>query len=427
MLMPMRFFENAPLSPLCLDEEKYKPERDMNLFTNKGSIIVNFKVNKATIDKRDSFSKLQIEKIYKKLEDIKRDSLSTLKKISITGISSPEGNYNWNKELSQLRSEYVLSEITKKVSIDPQLVEIEASSYVSKWEDLVPELEKEGFKHILDFKNIIRENDNEHLIYKAVRKKSYYRSKEFKKALSNLRKVDYQIENTIFRTMTDDEVLEAYNNKEHLSRYQYYRLIRQTKDSTQRLNYTKEAYSKYPKFLLAANMIACAYIKDKDSTDLKILEKFIKSSSPQEILYNQTLMYLKSHDYNKAKENYNLLKKTGYEDKYLSAVISAYIGDYEKAYEYYKDKECVNKLVLLMAMNKDNEAYQLASVLMEKDNALSIYMLAACENRIDMIDAAMNSLEMAVKIDPRYKEIARLDADLVDIYKILYGKEETDK
>ena len=118
--------------------------------------------------------------------------------------------------------------------------------------------------------------------------------------LPKLRKVQYTYGYSIFRSLTDEEIMQLYKkDPKELTRFEYYRMIATAKTPDEKERYCKEALELYDNFTYAANELAVLNIQ-KDTPDSKILEPFVSKSAPVELLSNQAIALLHEGKYTKA-------------------------------------------------------------------------------------------------------------------------------
>ena len=89
-------------------------------------------------------------------------------------------------------------------------------------------------------------------------------------------------------------------------------------------------------------------------------------------------------------------------------------GNYQEALNRYAKDGGINEVVLLLALKRNEEAWEKAKLL-PADSAKAEYLKAVAANRLDRIMDAMNHLENAFELDPSLKEIAKADGDIMDL------------
>lgn len=416
---PLRFFEYN-FKPFEIDESPYIPEPDMNLFEDKGSMSIQFRLNSAQIDEHDPESLLSISSIIKKLNNLENDTLATLKRIQINGVASPEGNYAVNSRLSNARSKFILKKVSSE--IDPEYlkyIEVKHTARIALWEELIPLMEADNSPYLKDFQSLLKKYpDTDYRFVRAVQSKPYYYKVLRKTYLPQLRRTDYQIEYTKFRTMTVDEVKQARikfqkDSLEEISRYNYYQLLEEKNDES----LLKESLEHYPKFLLAAIRLSKIQF-DKNQYDTTTFNPFVNPKLDDKILYNHTITCLNNFSLDKALYAFDYIKEKS-SFPYMNAIMNVLKGDYDAAYPYMEKIGGFNKVLVLLAMNKNKDALSEIKKIDKGDNAKILYVLAICENRLGKLNNALSAIRQALELDPSLREVLKVDADLSDLINII--------
>lgn len=421
---PLRFFEYN-LEAKIIDDSKYIPEPDMNLFEDRGSLSVQFRINSAQINEKDPESLLSIKKIVDKLNVLEKDTLSTLKRIQIDGVASPEGNLKTNSKLAAARSKFILEKVSSEINPEYlKYIDVKYTSRVAKWEEILPLMESDNSPYLEDFVSLLNKYpERDYRFVRALKSRKYYRSVMVNNYLPRLRRTDYQIEYTKFRTMTLAEVKTTRtkyqkDSLEDISRYNYYQLLEEPlNDTISKESLLKESLEHYPKFLLAAIRLSKIQFARHDY-DTSVFQSFVNPDLEDAILYNQTLAFLNKFSLEKAVQTFEFVKqKENYQ--YLTAIIDVLTGDYAAAYPYLDMMGPFNQVLIYLAMNKNKEALELIKQIDKGDNARILYVLAICENRLGNLNNALNALRQAVELDPSLREVLKVDADLLDLINIL--------
>jgi tetratricopeptide (TPR) repeat protein len=245
--------------------------------------------------------------------------------------------------------------------------------------------------------------------------------------LPRLRRVEYLINHTVFRNLTVPEIWDRFREgKEEVSRYEYWKLIESCEDSLQKVEMERLALKEYPNFTLIANREAVR-LHNTDSVDLKVLEPVTNPYAPLEILYNQSLMALKSGDVDLADSLMSYIP-TVPETSYLKAIVNTLTGDYDEAYPYIASMGGLNEVLIRLCQGRNKEADAKMTVMLEDqsnwDKAEIWYVKAICANRLEDLNWAIDALMQAITLDPKLEEIARLDSDVMDIMDIIKPVEE---
>ena len=378
---PLRFLEYK-FSAFSLTDEKYLPKPVMQLRDTKG---------------------------------IETNPDASLKSFHITGVASPDGSYATNLRLAKLRTDKALERILAQ--LDPEtrkLLEVKSDASVASWKEVAELLKKNSKPELAkEVEDLIKQ-------YAATpyRLNGVLKSKPFYKELAatylpKLRKVQYTYGYSIFRSLTDDEIRELYRkNPKQLTRFEYYRMITTAKTPDEREKYCREALELYDNFTYAANELAVATIQ-KDTPDSRILEPFVSKSAPAELLSNQAIALLHEGKYTKADSVLTLVPEEAVSED-LQAIVQALAGYYNDAFEKVAATSPFNEVVMLLAMKKNQEAWDKIST-MDVETAREYYIKAIAANRLEKIGDAIMSIEKALELDPSLLEVAKVDGDIIDL------------
>lgn len=421
---PLRFLEYN-IDPMDLTDTTLIPKPEMKLLMDAGVSKINFVLGKVKVDENDPESLQNIATIKEKIQAIINNPYATLKSIEIMGYASPEGTYKQNLSLAKQRTELILKELAS--SLTPtvaQYVTLTSNSVVEPWSkvaDLLRESEPELAAYIDQY--VERYDDNHDKIVPHMRKHNKYRSLLLKETLPSLRKVEYTLNYSEFRKLTDLEIWDRYRAKnEEISRYEYWRLIDTSPDSLARYTMISEALEHYPNFTYVANDLAVKLL-GQDSVNLDILGPSLKmKDTPEPVIYNQSLMALGARDLKLADSLARCLP-TNERTVYLKSIAAALAGDYEAAYPMFSERGGLNEILLLLCMDRNATALAKCEELMTypeySNNAKFWYIHAVCANRTDDVFTAMISLDMALNMDPSLEELARVDGDIMDVVELI--------
>ncbi len=425
---PLRFFRYDIL-PLELNDTSLIPKPRLELISSKGVSKVNFLVGKAVIDENDSTSVAELKAVNSRVDSILANRFASLRGVSVTGYASPEGNYSSNLVLARKRTALILDKITRTIpkSIKDGL-RMEHNSVVQPWSEVARLMENDSLPEAAKVRlAVIKHMDDFPRCQSVIRRMPEYATLISRKYLPRLRKVEYEIDYSVFRTLTDAEIQEKYDSgSRDLTRHEWWRLIETAPDDSTRIAIERLALKFYPDFTLIANREAVRMIKAR-TPDLKVLAPCVKEGCPFEVTFNHALACLAGGEVKQA----DSLVQTLPADprlELLQAVVDVENGWFEKAYPMFASMGGLNEVLLLMCLKRNKEAYEAAAHLLEepenKKDPQVWYILAACANRLDDLGTAMDALQCAVTLDPSLKEIARVDSDVMDIMDILEPEEK---
>lgn len=411
---PLRFLEYK-FSAFNLTDEKYLPKPMMQLRDTKGVVNLTFLVGKAELDDENPQNQVEIDRLNKELHGIETNPDASLKSFHITGVASPDGSYQANLRLAKRRTDKALERILSQ--LDPEtrkLLEVKSDASVASWNEVVELLKKDSKLELAEeLEGLIKNNgDDSSELNRTLRYKPFYKEISAN-YLPKLRKVQYTYGYSIFRYLTDKEIKELYaKNPQDLSRYEYYRMITMAKDSVEKEKYALEALQLYNNFTYAANELAVIRIKN-DKPDSKILEPFVSKSAPVEVLSNQAIALMYEGKYTKADSVLSLAPDAALSED-LEAIVQAMAGYYDDAFEKVAATSPFNEVVMLLAMKRNQEAWDKIST-MSIETAREYYVKAIAANRLEKVGDAIMSIEKALELDPSLLEIARVDGDIIDL------------
>lgn len=427
---PLRFLDYH-IDPLPLNDTSLIPKPEMKLVAEKGVSRIGFVIGKADIDKKNPQNEIEMNAIKDKIAAIIGNRFSTLNGIEVIGYASPDGTYRSNALLAQRRTDVVLDEIVASLPEDvKEYVNLSSMSVVEPWSRVAEMMSEDSLEIAAKVHEIVEKYGNDYVNTQThVRRLPEYKSVISPDYLPRLRRVEYQINHTVFRNLTVPEIWDRFREgKEEISRYEYWKLIESCEDSLQKVDMERLALKEYPNFTLIANREAYR-LHQKDSVDLKVLEPVTNPYAPLEILYNQSLMALKSGDVDMADSLMSYIPTTP-ETSYLKAIVNTLNGDYDEAYPYIASMGGLNEVLILLCQGRNKDADAKMTVLLEDQSNWSRpeiwYVKAICANRLEDLNWAIEALNQAITLDPKLEEIARLDSDVMDIMDIIKPKEEED-
>ena len=424
---PLRFLDYH-IEPLELNDTTLIPKPEMKLVAEKGVSRIGFLIGKAIIDKKTPQNIEEMNAIKEKIAKVLADRFSTLNGIEVVGYASPDGKYRTNANLAQARTDVVLKEIVSSLPEEVlRFVNLNSMSVVETWSKVAELMEQDSLELAGKVREIITANGNDYVKTEAaLRRIPQYKSIISNDYLPKLRKVEYQINHTVFRMLTVPEIWDRYyEGKEEISRYEYWKLIESSPDSLTRIKMERQALKDYPNFTLVANREAVRLHK-ADSVNMTLLEPCVDRYAPLEVIYNQTLMALKDHNVDLADSLMRYMPTTP-QNSYLKSIINTLNGNYAEAYPYIASKGGLNEILILLCMGRNKDADAKINVLLEDKSNWSNpniwYVKAICANRLEELNWAVEALTQAINLNPKLEEIARLDSDVMDIIDIIRPKE----
>lgn len=427
---PLRFLEYS-LVGIDLNDPKYIPPKDQaEPRASKGKLRLNFGKGESTLNIQDSINRQSLEKMERDMRAITSNPDASLYDITIMGTASPDGPYSLNKNLAEGRMKSALNEIMKFFSPEERKkIGQKFEARVATWEEVVELLRRDTLNNEADqIEAIIQKHKSMDEQGRAIKNLDFYQML-LDKYLPKLRRVEYVLNYTIYRELTDEEIKEQYKKDyKLLSNYQMYRLFSTETDEQQREEYLTKAIEKAPRFVLAANQLAVLKIK-KGQPDAELLKNHLNKSNypdkkvPYAVRLNHTIALLHNKQYEAADSLRNYLDAKQPETRMVKAVCDAFLGYYDEAYPVLAETGDHNKALMLLAMERDQEALNAAQNLQE-DKAISHYILAVCLKRNNKLNDAEVEIQKAVQMDPSLRAIAENDSDLNSLTFIRGDKQE---
>lgn len=414
LVNPLRFFEYK-LKAKDITDERYFPKPELQLRNDRGEVELSFLPGKADINDRDPKNASELAKLRERLSSIETNPDAKLQTFSILGVSSPEGPHDKNLVLAKKRMDLAVNRILSHLNKETlDFLKIQTGSKVETWQTAIEMMRRDSlFGQAQDLQNIVNKySDSPDKQWRAIIRLPYYRSVIVPHYLPLMRRVEYNFDYSIYRFLTDAEIKELYlKDYKQLSRHEFWRMFEIAESDEEKETIYKQALEVYPKFMLAANNLSALYI-NQGRPDDSILESFISKDAPEEVLTNQAVALLSNWKYEKADSVVSLIPD-GVSSEYLKSVTRALNGNYEEALATFGQEGGINEVVLLLALKRNDEAWEKAQNLPE--TARSEYVKAIAANRLDKVMDAINHIEKAFELDPSLRDVAKVDADVMDL------------
>ncbi|MEG0949664.1 MAG: carboxypeptidase-like regulatory domain-containing protein [Bacteroidales bacterium] len=411
---PLRFFDYE-LPSSVLDESSLIPKPALQLRSDKGEVELVFLPNKSDIDLSIPKNVSEIDRMKSRLDAIERDPNSNLQSFEVFGVASPDGIHQHNEKLAKVRMNSAANTILGQLSQETrQFLKIKTDASVASWTDVVALMRKDSLAEAEEVQSIIDKYPKDiDFQGRQIKRLPFYQSLISPVYLPKLRRVAYQFEYSVFRSLNNDEIRSLYSSDPgQLTRYEFYRMFEMTQDTAKLRVLYNQSLNLFPKFLLAANRLAVLNLSQNCPND-SILEPFINKKAPQAVLMNQVMTLLKMRLYTRANELLAMIPLTP-ESEELHGIVGIFNGDFELGYEHIAEKGGINEVLLLLAMKRNEEAYKKAELL-PSDIAVNEYIKAVAANRLDKVGNAIMYLENAFMLDPHLREVASIDGDVNDL------------
>ena len=423
---PLRLLEYN-LEGCNLTDPIFIPQKDQpQPRESEGEIRLQFEKGKTELDILDSLNRQELANMERDMRSITSNPDATLRSITIMGTSSPDGPYSLNMNLAKGRMQSALDEIMKFFSPEEQRkIDRSSEARVATWEEVVELLRRDSLNSEADqIEEIIRKHKGIDNQGRAIKGLPFYQ-KLLDEYLPQLRRVQYKLDYTIYRNLTDEEIKERYKEDyKQLTVYEMYRLFSTETDEQKLEEYLTRALENNPAYFLAANQLAVLKIK-KGQPDPELLKDYVDKKRyrgyrgqftgkkiPHAIVVNHMIALLKTNEAEAADTLRQYLDPAQPETRMIRAISDAYMGYYEEAYPVLAETGVRNKIILLLAMEKNyDEALELAKTL-PSEEAISHYILAICHKRKGNLGDVEIELAKAIRMDPSLRAMAENDADL---------------
>lgn len=420
---PMRFFD-PKIAARHIADKKYLPRPKKQMRGDQGQVNLTFIVNTANIDYSVPENAVELNKMREKLRTIENDAGSEFTSFSVTGISSPEGLYAGNLRLAQRRTQTAKETIFG--FLDPITVmalkdSITTGARVESWEQVAKLMEKdslsaEGIREVAE-----KYPGNLDAQYAQISRLPEYQRDIKEKYLKLLRRVEYSYKYSVLRQLNDTEIEQIYKrNYKDLAQYEFWRMLVNARTKSEKEKICRQALEVYPDFMFIANELAVILI-EKGEPDASLLKPFANTLAPLELLCNHIIALLHEREYEQVNTIASLLPKSPVTEDIL-AISKGFSGNYQDAYDYFKPQGGTNEVVLLLALRRDEEAFDKAVEL--PDDTLVYYLRATAANRLEKLTEASVYLKRAISGDSKYRDIARNDGDLADLLQQMEANEK---
>lgn len=426
IINPLRFLQFAENTMPMGDE--YAPAKELVLREEAGNIELSFEVRSSNINLALGNNQSEIDKIQSRLKQIESAPGSALQSLEMYGSASPDGVYSSNKRLAKSRLKSAMDLVLSQLQAETRnQMLLSAEAGVVEWSAVVELMEKDGMAdETKKMRYWLRKYaDDKDLQSSAMRYLPFYKVIT-DKYLPTFRKVDYKFTYSINRELSDKEINDIYqSDRLSMTAYELWRnfnIITSSPEvarlpAKEFIQVKKELFQEmlklYPKMMWAANNYSLLLLNNNEPDD-KILLPIANANAPEPILINQALIYLKQNDLSRAVYIANMLPNTR-ESRNIKSMLAVYNRNYEEAYEMIKQENSLNKVLLLLKLKRNKDAYQ-ASKALEEGNAQNEYIRAVCANRLGKVNEAYIHFDRATELDPSLEQIAMKDGDLNNLF-----------
>lgn len=409
---PLRFLDYQ-FSASHITDRRYLPRPVMQLRDTQGEVNLTFVINQADLDDRNPQNQRELNRLNDELAAIEQNPDASLHSFHITGVASPDGSYAANLRLAKMRTDKALERILARLTPESRSsLKVQSDAEVASWDTVVALLRKDSLYTRADEIEELMHQYKSYRLNQALKGKPYYQELATR-YLPSLRKVRYTYEYSIFRTLTDAEIHQLYQQRpQELTRFEYYRMIATAATPAEKERLCREAMALHHHFSYAANELAYCMI-EQGTPDSRILQPFVSATAPAELLSNQIIALLDEGKYASADSLLSFLPETEHFTQ-LRAITGALAGYHTETFDAVAATSPLNKVVMLLAMKHNEEAWQQLQTL-PVQTAREYYVKAIAANRLDYINEALICINKALELEPSLIETARLDGDVIDL------------
>ena len=409
---PLRFLDYQ-FSASHITDRRYLPRPVMQLRDTQGEVNLTFVINQADLDDRNPQNQRELNRLNDELAAIEQNPDASLHSFHITGVASPDGSYAANLRLAKMRTDKALERILARLTPESRSsLKVQSDAEVASWDTVVALLRKDSLYTRADEIEELMHQYKSYRLNQALKGKPYYQELATR-YLPSLRKVRYTYEYSIFRTLTDAEIHQLYQQRpQELTRFEYYRMIATAATPAEKERLCREAMALHHPVSYAANDLAYCMI-EQGTPDSRILQPFVSATAPAELLSNQIIALLDEGKYASADSLLSFLPETEHFTQ-LRAITGALAGYHTETFDAVAATSPLNKVVMLLAMKRNEEAWQQLQTL-PVQTAREYYVKAIAANRLDYINEALICINKALELEPSLIETARLDGDVIDL------------
>lgn len=409
---PLRFLDYQ-FSASHITDRRYLPRPVMQLRDTQGEVNLTFVINQADLDDRNPQNQRELNRLNDELAAIEQNPDASLHSFHITGVASPDGSYAANLRLAKMRTDKALERILARLTPESRSsLKVQSDAEVASWDTVVALLRKDSLYTRADEIEELMHQYKSYRLNQALKGKPYYQELATR-YLPSLRKVRYTYEYSIFRTLTDAEIHQLYQQRpQELTRFEYYRMIATAATPAEKERLCREAMALHHHFSYAANELAYCMI-EQGTPDSRILQPFVSATAPAELLSNQIIALLDEGKYASADSLLSFLPETEHFTQ-LRAITGALAGYHTETFDAVAATSPLNKVVMLLAMKRNEEAWQQLQTL-PVQTAREYYVKAIAANRLDYINEALICINKALELEPSLIETAHLDGDVIDL------------
>lgn len=385
----------------------------------RGEALLQFVINLYDINLEMGNNREEMNRMLNTLQNIVSDSLATLNRVSIYGMASADGPFEFNTTLSRNRANSAKNWLEKQLDIELDGdIDFNIGSRPEGWLPVLQAMRADGHPDTLKVQNILMKynSENDDAAEWYIRRLSCWpeiRSKYLQKD----RKVEYEYTYTIKSFTSDSMLLEMYEKRpDAFNEEELLRVSALKKDSQEKKKVYETILKYFPQSQIAANNLAVLWLREGNEEKAREIIECVKDYSP-EMLNTLAASYVYREDYEKAVE---LLQKIeNPQARYNLGLVRAAQRKLDEAYELLAPYGDVNAAIAALAVNRNSEAGKIMDGIGSDVSPLAEYVRALINARYDRVSECIAHLGNAV-VEKWLRLRAAGEADFMK-----YGNNET--
>ncbi|MFA6923923.1 MAG: hypothetical protein WC223_06680 [Bacteroidales bacterium] len=369
------------------------------------------------------------------LNALKEFSVNGWKKkgIEINAWASPEGEINFNQNLSADRAKAAQNMLKKYIDEETNKIakakdkkakpikdstQYDVKANGEDWKGFVAELDKSTFKDKSVILNVINAQNDVTKRQQEINKMVVVYKEVEDDILPGLRRAEIKV-NSLKPSRTDEQIAALSTTKpDSLKLEELLYAATLTNDANIKLKIYKSATTVYPQDWRGYNNAAYIDIKSNNLDEATTLLEKANTLSPNNgmVLNNQGVIAAMKKDYDNAKTLFETAQQNGQNAGYNIGIINLRKGDYAGALASFSGITCNYNLALAQLLSKDNASATTTIDCIKEKTAYSYYLMAVVGARTNNVGMLTEGLTKAVQLDGKYKAQAKDDREFLKFF-----------
>ncbi len=361
-----------------------------------GEALLRFPINRHNIDPALGKNREELTKMLSALQKIMEDSLASLANLTIEGMASADGPYDYNVVLARRRANAAKEWLIARLNLSPaQASLIQTGSRPEGWNPVLEAMKSDGHPDTLLLESILNRcaGENDDVAEHYIRKLSCWPEIR-NRYLQKDRKVKYEYTCTIKSFSSDEEIRLMYDKRsETLNEEEMMRVTALQPTLETKIEVYKTMLHYFPQSSVAANNLAILLLQQKHPDEAWEIIAPLPNASP-ELLNTKAAILVQKNDHRKALEILKTIDSLP-EARYNLGLLLGANGCHEAAYMLLKEFETTDAALTALATNRNTEA---ASIMAINDDTSprAEYVRALIAARQGNVPALLKHLSHAV-------------------------------